>query len=232
MMTAAELAQEYGRKEWKHFMADTEMACRSGGPWGWARPCTGAGRRLTARPPAPPAAFSRQLCSVWLDFLGGSGPQKFTQSKQGGTATAQEDSTGWRGERESQASQHSLPPFLGYLLLASAKNATQNRRKQKSAKTYTTVPERDGWVCGKFLRDLNRTATRALGRHSHGARSNGLSHIRSRLGSQCPALHTGLESLLSRPEGSEPGSCSPQDYSLALWISASHSAPGAESRQL
>ena len=30
MMAPEELAKEYGRKEWKYFMSDTGMACRSG----------------------------------------------------------------------------------------------------------------------------------------------------------------------------------------------------------
>ncbi|XP_049627339.1 5'-nucleotidase domain-containing protein 1 [Suncus etruscus] len=30
MMSPEAVAEEYGRKEWKHFMSDTEMACRSG----------------------------------------------------------------------------------------------------------------------------------------------------------------------------------------------------------
>lgn len=36
MMPPEALAEAYGRKEWKHFMSDTGMACRSGmAPAGW-----------------------------------------------------------------------------------------------------------------------------------------------------------------------------------------------------
>lgn len=77
--------------------------------------------------------------------------QKLTPSRHGGGASAQADSTGRRGGHRLL----STPPrlfFFFLVLLASAKNATQSKRKQKAAKTHASVPERDGWVCGEFLR--------------------------------------------------------------------------------
>lgn len=72
-------------------------------------------------------------------------PKKTPSASKATLATAHADSTGQQGE--------SWASLFPQYLRASAKDATQNESKEKTAKTYTTAQERDGQVCEAFFRD-------------------------------------------------------------------------------